>query len=283
MSYRKILVPLFDGAGDEVAARQAVAIAAALGGHVTALLARPDPAETVRLIDPSLSPRVIRELVDSARSATSHELARARAMLETVAKQSGITENEGAPGWSLDVREGLADDVMGQEALLSDLTIFAHPAQQGDRPIWGALEAALLGSRRPLIAVPKDVTEILGKKVVIGWDGGRAVSHALFTALPLLSRASAVEILTVASGPAERPVVEKLKDYLSLHGIRATQRSVNPGTMDIGFTLADAAKRAGAGLLVVGGYGHSRIREFVLGGVTRHLLANASLPVFMAH
>ena len=283
MSYRNILVPIFDGAGDEIAVQQAMTIAAAFKGHVAAVLARPDPAETVRQIDPSLSPRVIQELIDSARASTTHELARARATLEAGAKRAGIPEDEGAPGWSISLREGLLDDVMAQEALLSDLTVFAHPADYADRPIWMSLEAALLGSHRPLIALPQGFTEILGKKVVIGWDGGRAASHAVFTALPLLCRASAVEILTIGSGSTERMLMDGLSRYLRLHGIKPTQRSVSPGTMDIGYTLADAAKRSDAGLLVVGGYGHSRLREFVLGGVTRHLLANASLPVFMAH
>jgi hypothetical protein len=134
-----------------------------------------------------------------------------------------------------------------------------------------------------LLVLPQGSAEVVGKKVVIGWDGGRAASHAVFAALPLLCRASAVEILTIGSGTAERVLMDNLTRYLRMHGVQATQHAVNPGTMDFGYTLADAAKRAGAGLLVVGGYGHSRLREFVLGGVTRHLLANATLPIFMAH
>lgn len=283
MSYRKILVPLFDGAGDEMAVHQAMSLTAAFKGHLTALLARPDPAETVRQIDPSLSPRVIQELVDSARAATSHEMARARSMLEAAAKKAGVAETEAAPGWSLNMRVGLVDDVVAEEALLTDLTVFAHPAQHADRPIWASVEAALLGSHHPLIVLPQGCSDFLGKKIVIGWDGGRAASHAVFSALPLLARASAVEILTVGTGSSERSMMAKLEKYLHLHGIQCTTASIEPGAMDIGYALADAARRSDAGLLVVGGYGHSRIREFVLGGVTRHLLANASLPVFMAH
>ena len=283
MSYRKILVPLFDGAGDEIAVQQAMAIAAAFKSHVAAILARPDPADTVRQIDPALSARIIQELIDSARATTTHELARGRALLEAAGTKAGVEEKDGTPGWSIHVREGLLDDVMAQEALLSDLTVFAHPADYADRSIWMALEAALLGSRRPLLVVPRGFTDIVGKKVAIGWDGGRAASHAVFTALPLLCRAGAVEILTIGSGNAERVLMDDLTRYLRMHGVQAAQRAVSPGTLDIGYTLADAAKRADAALLVVGGYGHSRLREFVLGGVTRHLLANASLPILMAH
>ena len=75
----------------------------------------------------------------------------------------------------------------------------------------------------------------------------------------------------------------RLRDYLRLYGLSATEHGVNPGGQNTGAALLDAASRAQAGVLVLGGYGHSRIRELVMGGVTRHVLAEATLPIFMAH
>jgi len=141
----------------------------------------------------------------------------------------------------------------------------------------------LLSSHRPLIVFPLGVADFLEKKVVVGWDGSRAASHAIFSALPLLHRAAAIEVVTVGSGPVEQALLERCGRYLRLHGLNSTQRLVQPGATGIGAALADAAREANARLLVVGGYGHSRLREMVVGGVTRHLLAHASIPVFMAH
>jgi nucleotide-binding universal stress UspA family protein len=283
MPYRRILTPLFADAADEVVVRQAMAIASVFSGHVSALLVRPDPAETIRQINPSLSARVIQDLIDSARTTTANELARARAVLSAAAEAKRISEQAGAPGWSVSVREGVVEDVVAREALLSDLTLFAHPSEHSDHPIWASIEGALLNSRRPLIVFPLGTTDVVGKKVVIGWDGSRAASHAVFAALPLLHRAGAIEVLTVGAGASEQALMDRLGRYLQLHGLNATQRLVDPGTMGIGYALAGAARQADAQMLVVGGYGHSRLRELVVGGVTRHLLANASLPVFMAH
>ena len=104
---------------------------------------------------------------------------------------------------------------------------------------------------------------------------GRAVIEGL--------RAEGVEIITVDAGAADALPMDWLVDYLRLQGLHPHEHRVNPGSHDTASALIDAAKRVGAGLLVVGGYGHSRLRELVLGGVTRHVFANVAMPVFMAH
>ena len=78
-------------------------------------------------------------------------------------------------------------------------------------------------------------------------------------------------------------IIDRLRDYLSLHGLQAVEHGINPGSQGTAVTLIDAAQNAGAGVLVMGGYEHSRLREIALGGVTRHILSHATMPVFLAH
>jgi nucleotide-binding universal stress UspA family protein len=145
------------------------------------------------------------------------------------------------------------------------------------------LESALLNGRKPMLIVPHKSASIVGAKAVIGWDGGAAAAHAISAAIPLLARAQAIEILNVTSGPIDTVQMDRLRDYLRLHGLSAAEHGINPGSQGTATALIDGATRAGAGLLVIGGYGHSRLRELVLGGVTRHVFANVTMPILMAH
>ena len=101
-------------------------------------------------------------------------------------------------------------------------------------------------------------------------------------ALPFLIRADSVEILSVRRGTASPQPTKALREYLMLHGIESSERVIDRGSRGTGEVLLDAAMDS-ADLLVVGGYGHSRIRESLIGGVTRHVIAHAKLPVFMVH
>ena len=173
---------------------------------------------------------------------------------------------------------------MIEEARLCDLSIFDSPAEAKDGDMRVALEAVLLSSRRPLLLVPPGTKHIVGAKVAVGWDGGAAAANAVLAAVPLLKRAEAIEVLHVVAGvPANNIQMERLCDYLRLQGQSAVPHAINPGSQETAAALMEAAQKSRAGLLVIGGYGHSRVRELVLGGVTRYVFANAAMPVFMAH
>jgi nucleotide-binding universal stress UspA family protein len=186
-------------------------------------------------------------------------------------------------GASFHVRDGHLPEVIAEEARLSDLVVFDVPAEAKDVTLRDMLESALLNGRKPMLLVPHRSVKIVGAKAAIGWDGGAAAAHAISAALPLLSRAEAIEILNVTTGPIDTVQMDRLRDYLRLHGLSAVEHGINPGSHGTASALIDAAQRAGAGLLVVGGYGHSRLRELVLGGVTRHVFANVTMPILMAH
>lgn len=286
MSYRKILVPLTGGERDAHVLNAAFEVAKAFGSHVAGVYVRPDPSEVLPYLGEGISAGVIQEIMDASREASNRAAAIARGTLDRLAKAAGAPADQPAQagiGASFHMREGLADEVLAEEARLSDLVVFDTPADAKDTTLRAAMESALLNGRKPLLLVPHRAAAIVGAKVAIGWDGGAAAAHAIAAAIPMLARAQAIEILNVTSGPIDTVQMDRLRDYLRLHGLIAVEHGINPGSQGTASTLIDAAQRAGAGLLVIGGYGHSRLRELVLGGVTRHVFANVTMPILMAH
>lgn len=288
MAYRKILVPLMGGTRDAHVLAAAFEVAKAFGSHVSAMFVRPDPSEVLPYLGEGISAGVIQEIMDASREAANRAAAAARATLDKAARDAGaatfdIAQAGNGVGASFHVRDGLSEEVIAEEARLSDLVVFDLPADSKDPTLRGVLESALINGRKPMLLVPHKGAKIVGAKVAVGWNGGAAAAHAVSSAIPLLARAQAIEILNVTSGPIDTVQMDRLRDYLRLHGLAAVEHGINPGSQGTATALIDGATRAGAGLLVIGGFGHSRLRELVLGGVTRHVFANVTMPIFMAH
>ena len=286
MAYRKILVPLLGTTRDTHVLRAAFEVAKAFGSHVAGVYVRPDPTEVLPYLGEGISASVIQEIMDASREASKLAAATARGALDQEAKAAGVMVQAPAGpgvGASFHVREGLAEEVVAEESRLSDLIVFDVPVDAKDVALRGMMEAALINGRKPLLLVPHKTAKVLGTRVGIGWDGSAAASHAVSSAIPLLARAESIEIINVTTGPIDTVQMDRLRDYLRLHGLSAVEHGINPGSQSTAQVLVDSATRAGVGLLVIGGYGHSRLRELVLGGVTRHVFANVSMPILIAH
>jgi nucleotide-binding universal stress UspA family protein len=118
----------------------------------------------------------------------------------------------------------------------------------------------------------------------VAWDGGRAAARAVRDAVPILSAVKHVTILCATDDKTIAPAsVGSVQNYLRHHGIAAKAYLFSRADNPIGEALQEEAIEAGAGLLVMGAYGHSRLREFVLGGATRTVLGNRRLPILMSH
>ena len=164
---------------------------------------------------------------------------------------------------------------------LSDLIVMARPgAEEGG--LSATFDAALFDSGRPVLLVPTKPVADLGSTIAVAWDCSREAARALGAALPVLAAAKKVVILT-AREPGRRVEPSELAVYLAQHGIEARTWAFTPGPGSLGDALIEEAGKAGADLLVMGAYGHSRLREMVLGGVTRSILAEADMPVLLMH
>jgi nucleotide-binding universal stress UspA family protein len=169
-------------------------------------------------------------------------------------------------------------------ARLRDLTILPLGPTPDYRHV--VAETVIFEAGRPVLVLPEAaaLTPALDR-VVVAWDFGRPAARALADALPLLARAGHVAVVNVETGtpPETTRTREDLLRHLDRHGIAATFETFEAGDRTVGAALADHAVDAGADLLVMGAYGHSRLRDFVVGGATKSLLAAPPLPLFLSH
>jgi nucleotide-binding universal stress UspA family protein len=168
-----------------------------------------------------------------------------------------------------------------------DLSIIQQSDEDGPNND-ALIEAALFDSGRPVIVVPfiqRDGIKL--NRVVVCWDGSRAAARAVNDALPLLRKAKAVEILIVANEKTKRPQREirgiEIANHLARHNVKVELEILPAADIDVADAILSHISDTSADLLVMGGYGHSRLREFVLGGVTRDILKTMTIPAFMSH
>ncbi len=141
----------------------------------------------------------------------------------------------------------------------------------------------LLCSDRPLLLVSRQTPAMIGERVGVAWNGSLESARVLAATLPFLQSASSVHILTADTERTSSELTDELADYLAWHGIAGERRQVSVERRPVGAALLEEAKRHRIDLLIMGGYGHSRLQEFILGGVTRHVLGHANVSVLMTH
>ena len=176
--------------------------------------------------------------------------------------------------------EGLADTLVGEWGRRSDILVMSRPAAH-DRPVDRlAMHAALFGTDRPVLAVPPGPATPFGNCVAIAWRPEKRTERAVLTALRLLPSGKPVHVLAGQKPGAAAPV---LPEILAEHGVAAVLHALPIGAAPFGETLLARAHEIGADLLVMGAYTHSAWRDMMLGGVTRYILAHATLRVLMRH
>lgn len=270
MPIKNIVVVL--DATSKTAGPYAISLASMFEAHLTATTVVHDPAASVAWPEASLP--LLESALDDARE-------KARRILDRfVATAKGISvETE-----PVEVALGLPGRALGPLARYFDLTVLEQPNPDvsDDREIM--LESALFETGRPVLIVPHvPIAPFRLETVLIGWDGSATAARALSDAMPFLAQAKRTEVVTVAEADAE---VDRFGDriirHLARHGVSAKFRRI-PSAGDIANTMLSHAFDTQADLLVMGGYGHSRFREFVLGGATRGILNAMTLPVLMSH
>ncbi len=287
MSVRKILVPLSGAPSEAAVLGTALTTAKSFGAQLVGLFVRADPSEALPYLGDGVSGQVIEQLMQAAKDGADGASARARLMFADAAAKAGLPLVEKGNADTLpsarflDVA-GHRDDVVAAHSRLSDIVVFG----EGNAGAAGGstLEAAMMSGGRPVLIAPKACAIHVGGAVAIGWDESAMAAHAVTAAMPFLEQAKSVTILCIGSKELDTESGALLADYLSLHGITASVHIVEQTNgRSVGGALLDGAEKYDADLLVVGGYGHSRLREFIVGGATQHIRSHATIPVLMAH
>jgi nucleotide-binding universal stress UspA family protein len=187
----------------------------------------------------------------------------------------------GAGAASFATVTGREEDLVAQQARLADLTVVPHPDAGQDISSSDALHAVLFDSGRPVLIAPRVAPESIGTRICLAWNGTAESAASAWAAIPWMQRAEAVRILSADEYQRRGPGAPDLAAYLALHDIHAEIATFRPIDREVGAGLLKAAHEFGADLLAMGAYSHSRLRQLILGGVTRHVLERSDLPVMM--
>lgn len=240
-------------------------------------------------IRPSAGTYVTVEPVSSLAIASEfdEEAARnARTVFEAAMQAAAVPPaqpGKGVYSWAWPRVEAADDAFLGSYGRVFDLIVLGRPGKAPENPRMPPLEAALFDSGRPVLIVPRAAPKALGRNVLVSWNGSTEQAHTNSFALPLLRLAETVTVLTVEGAWTPGPTAEQAAQHLRRNGVNATALTVNPGSRSPGEAILDRAASLGCDLLVKSAYTQSRLRQMIFGGATRHILANANLPVLMAH
>jgi nucleotide-binding universal stress UspA family protein len=272
---KDIVVNLSTDKPQDVAGSFAVSTARLFDAHLSAVaIAREPPIGTV-------SDYVSQGIIQTYR---------AKQKTDAVAAERALQDNARLAGVICDTRiltERIADAAaeFGAIARNYDLSVVAQGQPEDDLAESLVLEAALFSSGRPVLVVP--YIQAIGLKldrVMVCWDGSANAARAVGDALPLLKRAGQVDVVTVE--PKERRnelCGAQIAEHLARHKLNVELKPLVAPDSDAADIILSQAADSGTDLVVMGGYGHSRLREFVLGGVTRSMLGAMTVPVFMSH
>ncbi len=274
---KDIVVNLGVGEKGDAAGDYAVALAEALQAHLTGIAFVYDPVVPV-----SSTGFIPPEIIDSQ---VATNKAAAQAALDRFAAATGRA-GVSVEQLTLNTNFAGAGTQFARIARRFDLAVVGQ-AEPGTSSIEETIaESALFESGRPVIIVPYiQKAPFKLDNVMVCWDGGRQAARAIADAMPLLTRAGRVEVVIVANEPGKQDEIAgaDMGQHLARHGLKVEVNRMARGDIDTADALLSHAADSGADLIVMGGYGHSRLREFVLGGVTRSILRAMTAPVLLAH
>jgi nucleotide-binding universal stress UspA family protein len=272
----KTILVLADGnPGCEAALSCAVELGRRFGAHLDVLHVRADQVSVLPFAGEAISARLAEELMEAAEKTIQDRTDSARSAYDRLCPPAALST-----AWH--VTAGRQAEIAAAAGRVSDLVIIERPEDPGDVLWRPTVELVLFDTGRPVLILPRLLSAFAGDRVAVAWNGSAQAAHAIAASLPFLRAARQVVILS--AGPiAPYASTAGLIANLGRHGIQATACAFEPGTAPLGPALLEQAHAQPADLLVMGAYSHSWLREMILGGTTRQMLALADLPVLMAH
>lgn len=188
---------------------------------------------------------------------------------------------QGRSGASWRQYEGSYEGAMAHYGRLADFIVVAQPTGGSRSAQDAVIEAAIFDTGRPVLCVPAGLRQLDARSVAILWNGSLEAARAVGEAMPLLSACGNVVVVTAGQSEGADPI--DVVERLVVRGIEARTKRVSATQELTPVILVDVLNEGNFGLVVMGGYGHCRMREMVLGGLTRHMLAEAKIPLLLAH
>jgi nucleotide-binding universal stress UspA family protein len=277
---KDIVVNLSLREGGKSTGDYAVSVASALEAHIAGIAFVYDL--NIPTSELGYNPRGVLDVADALRRDNE---AAAKAAIERFAAATARAGVLAEPRM-LSAATASAGDQFSRIARRFDLAIVGQTEPEG-----GAVEAiisenTLFDSGRPVIVVPYiHKAPFKLDRIMVCWDGSRPAARAIADAMPLLERAGSIEVVIIANERGKQDEIEgaDMGQHLARHGLKVEVKRITRDNLDVANVLLSHSADSDANLIVMGGYGHSRLREFVLGGVTRTILHSMMVPVLMSH
>jgi len=272
---KTVLASLTGSPRDKAVLETALDIARPFGARVEALHVRLDPQSALALALHQTSAEIERRENEQAQ--------KARDNFERAAKDlaSGKEAGGSAPDLKWRAVEGI--DLLETIKLgrLSDLVVTAR-----EHLVPGRVAELVMRIGRPVLVAPEKIVHDIGGHIAFAWKDGAEAARALTAAMPFLLKAKSVKLISIVENPldkdAQKYALQAAEAALAAHGVRAEGLLLD-GQNDPGGAIKSAAYNANCTMIAMGAYGHSRLREYVFGGVTREMLKECALPVLMFH
>lgn len=292
---RSILVPTMGFSGDPAAMETAALIARHFDGHLECVHVRPDPQQILIQAagyDMGLgmgTQMVIGDLIDVLQKEDAKRAEQSRKVFEAFCAREKLPVAPTPPGAQKGVTAGWQEltgreiDILIDVARVHDVAVVGHATPSGGlaRETSGTM---LVKSGRPLLLSPSRAPKELGRRIAIAWKNTPEAARAVGAAMPFIDKAERITVVSVAEREEETITsAEALAKSLRWHGVDVDISYMAHPAGSIHDTIMRAAEDAKADLLVMGGYGHGRLSEYIFGGFTRHVLAGVRLPVFLVH
>lgn len=278
MPYKNLLVHVDDSEASEGRLAAAIMLAQAHGAHLTGLYIAPDP-----LMPGSLRAEVPPDFLSMLEDQLTKRMTAAKAAFAKTVERAGLTADcraTHAPAMRI-------PEVIALHARYADLAVLGQPEpdERGEIGDQTAEEVVLEAGRPGLIVPYIGAGKTLGERILVAWDAGREAARAVNDAMPLLERAKSLVVLVINPGTADhgaQPGAD-IALHLARHGLKVEAQHLEARGLSVADAILSRVADEDIDLLVMGAYGHSRFREWVLGGTTRQIFEQMTVPVLMSH
>ncbi len=288
MTIKTILIPLDGSDSSRNALQTGIAMARDCGAHLDVVHVRANPKDAVPLLGEGMSGAVIEDIITAAEKEAVERARKAREIFDELCAAENVAWVDGPPAvggptatWIEET--GREDEVVALRGRLADMIVVNRPTDSSPVSATMTLNASLVETGRGVLVVPPSGASNFGKRVAISWNGSAEAARAVAASMALVEGAESVLILSIGGDDASPDVATQLSNYLAWHGVCAEIETAPVSDSQVGETVLKKCGDWNADLLIMGAYTHSRLRQLIMGGVTRHVLAEATLPVVMVH
>ena len=257
----------------------AVSVASTFQAHLAGISFRYEP---IVLPVTDMGAMVPVDYIEGQRAENEQRAKGAKGSFDESVRRAGLSSKSRI----IDAELAEAPGIFARIARPFDLSIVGQAGQNERMVDQLIIEAALFDSGRPVLVVPYIQKAALTlNRVMVCWDGSRSAARAVADSLPLLAQAKNVDVVTIVGekGKSDEITGADAAEHLARHELKVELRRIPVGQIDVADTLLSLAADTSADFIVMGGYGHSRLREFVLGGATRGILASMTVPTLLSH